>query len=97
MINDPAHTRFVRRDATVGAFLSKERGGSLLPTFATPERVLVPLESLRLPSDDLIRVVEVPGGHIFGITGTARFKAIAPDALKNWAHQSLAQSQRETD
>ena len=85
----------LRPEIISDALLSRSKGGLLLPSFVTPDKVLVPLETVRVSSDDPICVVEVPGGKLFQINANGQFKPITPTEIEAWAHRSLADCQRD--
>lgn len=85
----PQSAVMVRPQAIADALSQKAGRGEALPSFVTPEQVYLPLQPVPVPSDHLLCVVDIGGGHFFGISGRGKFRAVTAREMNSWAHELL--------
>jgi hypothetical protein len=79
-----------------GALSLKAGRGETLPSFVTPQRVYLPLESVPVPSGRLLCAVDLGGGHVFGMSTSGKFRIVPVSEMESWPHQTLSSAGAKT-
>lgn len=95
-------TTFINRTEHAGAFslepaqlrkLQFYRGDGdnmMFPSFVASSNVFLPLDTVRIPSIEILCVVQMPDGSLHGIDGNGHCLEVSAQQFSRWRHRVLA-------
>jgi hypothetical protein len=83
------------------AFLSKLQfpvngHGEIFPSFVARSNVFLSIQSVHVPSDEILCVVEMPDKSLHGINGGGICLTVSSEQFGNWPHRTLADQDLKT-
>jgi hypothetical protein len=62
----------------------------IFPSFVNPSDVFLPVQGVTIPSAELVCVVQMDSGQLYGITGERACREISKNEFRGWPHQILS-------
>lgn len=87
---NPEQSCSLQTSALRTVLLGAKEQHAIFPTFVNLQDVFLPLESVLIPSDELVCVVRVGDARLYGITGKRAWREVNPGEFGKWPHESLA-------